>query len=248
VNDVLQLSILQKGKGIEVVDRRNFLTSGLIATTTFASMAQSNKAEESKTVKILGVSCSSRKGKTTATAVKVALEAAKTVSPSIEVQLIDLGGLEISGWVGGATPSSPQEIMDDFQVDVEPYFMASNLGGLIIGSPSYFRSMSSQCKAFLERLYVMREQKLLLADKAVGVLSVGSYRNGGQELVIEQIQAAMLCHEVMIVGGKPKAHQGATLWNAYNDDIMKDEFGIATAKNLGIRVAEAALHLFKDNS
>ena len=227
------------------MDRRNFLASGLVATTAFASYAQSSNKEESSLVKILGIACSSRKGKTTAKAVEVALEVAKTISPRIEVQLIDLGGLKISGWVGGATPSSPQEIMDDFQVEVEPYFMTPNLGGLIIGSPSYFRSMSSQCKAFLERLYVLRSPKLLLADKPVGVISVGSFRNGGQELVIEQIKVAMLCHEVMIVGGKPKAHQGATLWNRdiYNDDITKDEFGIATAKNLGIRVAEAALLL-----
>ena len=227
------------------MDRRNFITSGLVTTTAFASMANLEKATEPESVKILGVACSSRKGKTTATAVNVALEAAQTVSSNVEVQLIDLGGLNISGWVGGATPSSPQEIQDDFQIEVEPYFMASNLGGLIIGTPSYFRSMSAQCKAFLERLYVLRSPKLLLADKAVGVLSVGSYRNGGQELVIEQIKAAMLCHEVMLVGGKPKAHQGATLWNknTYNDDITKDEFGIDSAKKLGIRVAEAALLL-----
>ncbi|MBN1972449.1 MAG: flavodoxin family protein [Sedimentisphaerales bacterium] len=232
------------------MDRRNFLTKGIAATTAFAAMAQSAKATESKSVKIIGISCSSRKGKTTATAVNTALEAAKKVSPQIEVQLIDLAGLKISGWIGGATPSSPQEILDDFQVEVEPYFMSYNLGGLIIGSPSYFRTMSSQCKALLERLYVLREPKLLLADKPVGVLSVGSFRNGGQELVIEQIQAAMLCHEVMLVGGKPKAHQGATLWNrdTYNDDITKDEFGMETAKNLGIRVAEAALLLSKKSN
>ena len=54
---------------------------------------------------------------------------------------------------------------------------------------------------------------------------------------------ALLCHEMMIVGGKPRAHQGATLWNAYKDDIMKDEFGIESAKRLGVRVAEAALHM-----
>jgi hypothetical protein len=53
----------------------------------------------------------------------------------------------------------------------------------------------------------------------------------------------MLCHEVMVVGGKPRAHQGATLWNAYNDDITKDEFGIESAQRLGERVAEAALRL-----
>ncbi len=232
------------------MDRRNFLTKGIAATTAFTAMAQSVQAAESNSVKILGISCSSRKGKTTATSVNAALEAAKKVSPQIEVQLIDLAGLKISGWTGGATPSSPQEILDDFQVEVEPYFMSHNLGGLIIGSPSYFRSMSSQCKILLERLYVLREPKLLLADKPVGVLSVGSFRNGGQELVIEQVQAAMLCHEVMLVGGKPKAHQGATLWNkdTYNDDITKDEFGIETAKNLGIRVAEAALLLAKKSN
>ena len=53
----------------------------------------------------------------------------------------------------------------------------------------------------------------------------------------------MLCHEAMSVGGKPRAHQGATLWNAYKDDILKDEFGIESAKRLGARVAEAAVKL-----
>jgi multimeric flavodoxin WrbA len=119
---------------------------------------------------------------------------------------------------------------------------------LIIGSPSYFRSMSSLCKAFLERIALLRSPKLLLADKPLGALSVGAFRNGGQELVVDQIQTAMLCHEVMIVGGKPRAHQGATLWNKseYNDDITKDEFGVETARDLGVRVAEAALRLDKE--
>ncbi|HNY80553.1 MAG: NAD(P)H-dependent oxidoreductase [Sedimentisphaerales bacterium] len=115
--------------------------------------------------------------------------------------------------------------------------------GMIIGSPSYFRSMSALCKVFLERLQVFREPKLLLADMALGALATGAYRNGGQELVIQEIHTAMLVHEVMVVGGKLRAHQGATLWNNWKDDIIKDEFGIETAKQLGIRVAEAALRL-----
>lgn len=173
----------------------------------------------------------------------MALETAKTVSPQINVELIDLGGLEVAGWQGGAKPSAGMSpISDDFDL-LLPKFQDPSLGGLIIGSPSYFRSMSSLCKAFLERLAALRSPKLLLADKPVGVLSVGAYRNGGQELVIEQILTAMLCHEVFAVGGKPGAHQGATLWNSYSDDIMKDEFGIESAKKLGIRVAEAALRL-----
>ena len=62
-------------------------------------------------------------------------------------------------------------------------------------------------------------------------------------MVIQQVQTAMLCHEAVIVGGKPGAHQGATLWNAHNDDITKDEFGIAMAKQLGTRIAEGVLSL-----
>jgi multimeric flavodoxin WrbA len=171
-------------------------------------------------------------------AVKAALDAARTVDPRIKTDFLDLGGLAITGYRDGV-----DTIKDDFDEVILPRISNPVPDGLIIGSPSYFRTMSALCKAFLERIAVLRSPKLLLADKPVGVLAVGAYRNGGQELVIEQIQAAMLCHEVMIVGGKPGAHQGATLWNAYKNDITKDEFGISTARQLGIRVAEAVLRL-----
>lgn len=217
------------------MDRRKFIATSIATGAAATLISNTASASEKKPVKIVGVSCSPRRGKTTATAIKIALEAAKEVDRRIQVDLLDLGGMNISGW-------TPDAVKDDFD-SVLPKLRDPVPDGIIIGSPSYFRSMSALCKAFLERLAVLRSPRLLLADKAVGVLSVGAYRNGGQELVIEQIQAAMLCHEVVVVGGKPGAHQGATLWNAYNDDITKDEFGMATARQLGVRVAEAALRL-----
>ena len=49
---------------------------------------------------------------------------------------------------------------------------------------------------------------------------------------------------MIVVGdGRPTAHCGATLWNNGKDDISHDEAGVATAKNLGRRVAEVALRL-----
>jgi len=42
---------------------------------------------------------------------------------------------------------------------------------------------------------------------------------------------------------RPTAHRGATLWNSANDDIGGDEVGLATARNPGRRVAEAALRV-----
>ena len=219
------------------MDRRNFISKSLAAGAAATLASGPAEAAQSGSVKIVGVSCSPRKGKTTATSVKAALDAAKKVDPRITTEMIDLGGMEIAGFSGSAAQAK-----DDFE-SVLPILKDPVPDGLIIGSPSYFRSMSALCKAFLERLAVLRKPKLMLADVPVGVLAVGAYRNGGQELVISQIQAAMLCHEVMLVGGKPGAHQGATLWNADNDDITKDEFGMATARQLGIRVAEAALRL-----
>ena len=219
------------------VSRRKFLQKASAAA--LAGLTSMPVMGADKKTLIVGVSCSPREGKTTATAVMAALDAAKGVNSQIATELFDLGGMTISGLFPSGGGTRPK---DDFE-KILPTLRAPNLSGIIIGSPVYFRIMSSLCSAFIERLSALRRPKLILADKPVGVLSVGAYRNGGQELVIQQIQTAMLCHEVMIVGGKPGAHQGATLWNAYKDDISKDEFGMESAKKLGIRVAEAALRL-----
>ena len=218
------------------MDRRKFMNTSVTVGAAVMGMTAGVQAAESKPLTILGIACSPRKGKTTATSVKVALDAAAQVHSGIKIDLIDLGGLTFSGWNGTGKFEE-----DDFTRVILPKLRDPELGGLIIGSPVYFRNKSSLCMALFERLAVLRKPKFLLADKVVGALSVGAYRNGGQEMVIQQIHTAMLCHEVVLVGGKPSAHQGATLWNAYKDDITKDKFGLTTARQLGTRVAEAVL-------
>ncbi len=216
------------------VTRRNFLTTAGTAALAASTTSTLAATGEGKPLKILGIACSARKGMTTSKAVQTALEAAKAVDARIEVELIDLGGLNIAGW----SPKPPQ---DDF-VTILPKLQNPALGGLIIGSPSYFRSMSSLCKAFIERCAPLREPKMLLANKPVGVLSVGAFRNGGQELTIEQIQAAMLCFGMIAVGGNPPAFQGGTVLST-KDDIGADELGLDTARKVGVHVAEVALRL-----
>ena len=157
----------------ENVTRRHFLaaagTAALAATATSALAAE---AGGDKALKILGVSCSPRKGMTTAKAVQAALDAAKNSNPRIQVELIDLGGLNISGW----SPTPPQ---DDFTA-ILPKLQDPAVAGLIIGSPSYFRGLSALCKAFIERCAPLREPKMLLEGKPVGVIALGQFRNGGQ--------------------------------------------------------------------
>ena len=48
-------------------------------------------------MKIIGVSCSPRKGGTTAEALGACLEAAKDVGPGMETELFELAGLEVRG-------------------------------------------------------------------------------------------------------------------------------------------------------
>jgi multimeric flavodoxin WrbA len=216
----------------ENVTRRNFLaTAGVAALGAGVARAAEGTG---KAVKIIGVSCSPRKGMTTAKAVQAALDAAKSVDPRITVELVDLGGLGIAGY-------SPQPPQDDF-TGILPKLQDPALGGLIIGSPAYFRGMSSLCKAFIERCAPLREPNMVLANKPVGVVAVGAFRNGGQEMTIEQIQAAMLCFGMIAVGGNAPAFQGATV-HSTKDDISTDTLGLDTAKKLGAHVAEISLKL-----
>jgi multimeric flavodoxin WrbA len=218
------------------VTRRDFLASAGVAALATGLVQGAEEAPKGKAIKIIGVACSPRKGMTTAKAVQAALDSAKGVDARIEVELIDLGGLSIAGY--SAKP--PQ---DDFTA-ILPKLQDPAVSGLIFGSPSYFRGLSSLCKAFIERCGPLREPKMLLADKPVGVVAVGQFRNGGQELVIEQIQAAMLCFGMIPVGGHAPAFQGATLLSA-NDSIEQDELGLKTAAQLGKHVGEAAIKLSK---
>jgi multimeric flavodoxin WrbA len=217
------------------VTRRNFIaTAGAAAVAASSTAALAAEAGSGKSLKIIGVSCSPRKGMTTSRAVQAALDAAQAVDPRIQTELIDLGGLNIAPW-------SPTPPADDMQA-LLPKFQDPTLGGLIIGSPSYFRSLSGLAKCFLERLAPLREPKMVLAEKPFGVVAVGAFRNGGQELTIEQIQAILLCYGMIPVGGHAPAFQGATLLST-NDSIAQDDLGLKTAAQLGKHVSEVALKM-----
>ncbi|MBM3853108.1 MAG: flavodoxin family protein [Verrucomicrobia bacterium] len=215
--------------------RRNFV--GASATAALAgSLAATARAatQGGASLKILGIACSPRRSMTTAKAVQTALDAAQSVSPRLAVELLDLGGLSIAGY----SPTPPN---DDFAA-ILPKLQDPAVAGLVIGSPSYYRTMSALCKAFIERCAPLREPRMLLEGKPVGVIATGGFRNGGQELVIEQIQVAMLCFGMLPVGGRPPAFQGGTVL-ATKDSIAGDELGLTTAKNTGLRVADLVLRL-----
>jgi multimeric flavodoxin WrbA len=178
---------------------------------------------------------------------EVCLQAAKEAVPEAETMLMELSDMKINGCVACGKCMKVLECSqeDDF-VKMIPILSDSALAGLVVATPVYFGSMTSQCKAFLDRCVMFRRNGFLLRDKVGGVIAVGGVRNGGQELTIQMVQAAMLVQDMIVVSeGKPTSHYGATLWSGHPDGIEKDTFGLETARNLGRRVAEVAAKMHK---
>ena len=213
-----------------------------------AAEARAEQGSQQRSVKILGICCSPRQGKTTAAAMGVCLEAAKAIDPRIEVELIELAGLKIPGEVAAGVPLAAGE-RDDFP-SLLPKLSDPAVAGIILGTPVYFGNMTSLCKALLERFMVFHKDKQL-ANKIAGVLAVGGARNGGLELTIRSVQVALMSQQMIVVGdAPPTSHWGGTVWGgspAVNagaaPDITRDEEGMATVRNLGRHVAEMALRL-----
>jgi multimeric flavodoxin WrbA len=198
-------------------------------------------------MKIVGISCSPRKGKSTKYALEVCLQAVKEMVPDIETMLIELSEMKMNGCLACGKCMKVLECSqeDDF-IKMIPILSDSELAGLVVATPVYFGSMTSQCKAFLDRCVMFRRNGFLLRNKVGGVIAVGGVRNGGQELAIQAVQAAMLVQDMVVVSeGRPTSHYGATLWSGHPDGIEKDTFGLETARNLGKRVAEVAARMHR---
>lgn len=64
-----------------------------------AAPSEADHAGQPRPIKILGICCSPRKGKNTAAALSICLDAVKAVDGRIEVELIELAGRKIPGEV-----------------------------------------------------------------------------------------------------------------------------------------------------
>jgi multimeric flavodoxin WrbA len=221
------------------LDRRTFLASA--AAITAASAITARGAElPARSVKIVAVSGSLRKGKTVSAALQIALDAAKGVSPAISTELIELSGMNLDPYIAVKEKSSDKP--DDFPA-LAAKLSAPEVGGILLGSPVYMGIVSSPIKSMMERMLAFRQGGFPLRNKVGGAVAVGAGRNAGVELILQQLVMFMLSQDLVVVGdGKPTAHWGGTVWNR-GDDISKDEDGLKTVRGVGQRVAEMALLL-----
>jgi len=217
--------------------RRDFLKNAVLGSTASigAFSLSSAVAQEgaAKKRKIIAINGSHRAGKTCAQSLGIVLEAIKAADASLETELVELATMNIGMPVVGGT-QEPDDIDPLFAKIVDPSCV-----GLVVASPVYFGLPSARLVAMIDRLSPLR-RTWALKNKIIGLVAVGSGRNGGQEIVIQGMMAAFVAQQMILaVDGVPSSHWGATMWNQ-QDSISADEYGTNTAKNLGTRVAELA--------
>ena len=197
-------------------------------------------------MKIIGVSASPRKNKSTRFLLEKCLDevklTAKASGNKIDVELIDLAPLKFQGCISCDTCKKSMKCsqQDDFQPLISK-LADPEIAGIILASPVYMGCMSSQAKAFIDRTVLFRRNGFIFRNKLGGVLTVGGSRNGGQELTIQAVHAAMMIHDMIIVGDGD--HFGGAAWAKHPDGYEGDTIGIATARNLGRRMGEVSLKM-----
>ncbi|HKJ63951.1 MAG TPA: flavodoxin family protein [Desulfopila sp.] len=192
-------------------------------------------------MKIVGICASPRENKSTSFLLRKCLEEVRsnssTLAKGIETEIIDLAGLDIGGCVAcGKCKKGVQCSQDDDFQQIIPRLGDPLIKGLVLATPVYMGSMSSQAKAFLDRSVMFRRNGFLFKNIVGAVLTVGGSRNGGQELTIQAVHAAMMIHDMIIVGDGH--HFGGTGWSNHADGYEGDEEGITTARLTGRRMAE----------
>jgi multimeric flavodoxin WrbA len=192
-------------------------------------------------MKILGIAASPRKDQSTTFLLNECLQeienSSTTLGTPVKTQMISLAGKQINGCIacGKCKKGLICSQKDDFQ-DMIPMLADSDLKGLVLATPVYMGSMSSQAKAFLDRSVLFRRNGFLFKNMLGSVVTVGGSRNGGQELTIQAVHAAMLIHDMILVGDGQ--HFGGTAWSNHPDGYEKDTIGIETARLTGKRMAE----------
>ncbi len=221
------------------MNRRLFVSAAAASAAVYAGLG--NAAEPAAgSVKIIGIAGSMRKGKSTYKALELALESAKSVSPAIATELIELSGLNLDPYLAVGSKSSDRP--DDFPA-VREKLVAPDVYGVLMCSPVYMGIVSSPLKALFERMLAFRQGGFPLKNKVGGAIAVGAGRNTGVELILQQLIMFMLSQGMVLVGdGTPGDHWGGTM-QSQGDDLSKDEGSLNTVRGVGKRVAEIALRL-----
>ena len=152
----------------------------------------------------------------------------------IECELVQIGGKLIRGCQACGKCREFQNTKCIFDDDIvnESIQKMVKADGIIIGSPTYFASMTTETKAFIDRVgYVTRGNGILLKHKVGAAVTVA--RRGGAINVFQAINNFFLISEMMV--------PGSSYWNMgvarEVGDVHDDEEAMTTMETLGTNMA-----------
>ena len=111
---------------------------------------------------------------------------------------------------------------------------------IIVSSPVYFGTISSQLKALFDRTLTLRRDSFKLKNKLGAAIAVGRSRNGGQEYAIYAIHCCRQIHGMIVVGDNN--HFGGIVVSPFD----KDEVGKRTVDDTVDKVCEVLSMVGKD--
>ena len=178
-------------------------------------------------MKVLGISCSARKGGNTEILVRAALVGAK--ESGADVELLQISGMNIAPCDGCSTchQSGECRIKDDMQKIYKKILVAD---GIILGSPVYFWSISGQAKTLMDRTYALRYPHHKLKYKVGGAIVVTGRR--GSISALSVINNFFLGHDMLVTG------LGIAGYGTEKGEVRKDEHAMKSARSLGTQVTE----------
>jgi len=185
-------------------------------------------------VRVLGIVGSPRKSGNTEIMVSNALEAARSIGAETEIVLLAENRVEPCDGCGVCSNTSKCKIDDDFEL---LFNMMTEADGLIFASPSYYESMTPHMKALIDRSGTFNGNahgRTKFDGKVAGAMSVAG-RTGLANVWTQQL-LFILSQKMIVPGIRSYANAVAS----EKGDILNDEEGMKSSRDLGLAVARLA--------
>ncbi|RLA93326.1 MAG: flavodoxin family protein [Deltaproteobacteria bacterium] len=155
-------------------------------------------------MKALAINGSHRKGKNTATMLRLVLEPLE--AKGVETELLELAdyNIELCKACNKCLTKTECSIKNDDMALVAEKMLDAD--AIVLGSPVYFANVSSLMKIFIDRTRWMHMCKNLLEGKVGAALTHAGLRNGGQEFTQMILESFLQHHGLRVVDARdPKS-------------------------------------------
>jgi multimeric flavodoxin WrbA len=147
----------------------------------------------------------------------------------VDTEMVSIADMEIAPCDGCGTchKFGKCRIKDEME---EVYRKMLTADGIILGSPVYFWSVSSQAKRLMDRTYALRYPYHRLKNKVGGAIVAAGRRGSVNALSV--INNFFLGHDMLVTG------LGISGYGTEKGEVREDKRGMEGARSLGIQVVQ----------